>query len=257
MITLLPHWRLPFGDPELKAGQVHVWRAVLEPADPETVDVFRTLLSEEERQRADRFHFERHRRRFTICRGCLRTLLGRYLCIPGSRLRLDYGPHGKPRLTTADGVEPIHFNLAHSHGMALLAFSRRQPLGIDLEYLRPMPRAEALAKRFFSAQEHTALQALPPESRQEAFFRCWTCKEAYVKAIGDGLAFPLDRFSVSLAPGEAPGLVQIEGATAAACGWTMTTMVPAPGYLAALVVRGHVDAISWWETSGHLTAQKL
>ena len=257
MSTITPYWRIPPDDLELEAGDVHVWRLPLAPVDSGIVDAYRALLDPEERQRADRFLFERHRNRFTVCRGALRILLSRYLSDSAGAVRFAYEPHGKPTLQSPSVEDSICFNLAHSRDLALLAFSRGQALGIDIEYQRPMPRAEALARRFFSKDESDAIQALEPHLRQAAFYRCWTRKEAFIKATGDGFSFPLDRFSVTLAADEPVRLTAVTGAPEALVAWSMTGFAPSAGYQGALVVRGGIRGIYWWEAKGLLGQQSL
>lgn len=206
-------------------------------------------LAPDERQRAERFHFERDRRRFIVGRGVLRRILGRYLALEPNRLQFCYGPWGKPALagisTTQEGQ--FCFNLAHSQSLALYAVTCERELGVDIEYIRAVPEAEQIAARFFSAQENTVLRSLPPQQKQEAFFNCWTRKEAYIKAIGDGLAQPLAEFDVSLTPGEPASLLRISGDTQAAAGWSIQALTPAPGYVAALAVKGHDWQLKCWQ----------
>lgn len=250
MTTITPAWQTPSPDLILHGRDIHIWRANLEPPSPEDVEAFRRFLSEDERQRADRFHFERHRTRFTVCRGTLRKIIGRYLDRSPDCVDFVYGTNGKPGLKYPIHDGDLRFNLAHSHRLALFAFSRHRSLGIDLEYQREIPRAEDLARRFFSSEEYTRIMEMPLEQRQEGFYRCWTRKEAYIKAIGAGLSFPLDRFSVSLSANEPARLVRVSGAPLAPSSWSMTAMIPSEGYQAAMVVEGSGGRCHWWE-AGH------
>jgi 4'-phosphopantetheinyl transferase len=244
-----PLWKTPPARLSLAESDVHVWRADLEDLPAERLDGLRATLSGEERARADRFHFERHRRRFTLCRGLLRKLLGRYLAEPADRIEFDYGAHGKPGIKGPVHGRSLCFNLAQSHHLALFGFAWNRPLGIDVEFRRAMPRAEALARRFFSPEEYAGIMRLPPSRRQEAFFRCWTGKEAYVKATGAGFSFPMDRFSVSAAPEEPCRLVWVAGAPDAPQSWSLTAFIPARGYQAALAVAGRGARCLWWEAA--------
>jgi 4'-phosphopantetheinyl transferase len=156
-------------------------------------------LSWEERARANRFHFAIHREHFVVARGILRYLLSHYVEIPASRIRFTEGPHGKPELAE----KPRYgFNVTHSGGLAMYAVSDLREVGIDVEQHREMDDLAGIARRFFAPDEVDALEQLSPEDRQAAFFRCWSRKEAVVKAIGAGLSLPLDSFCVSL--GEQP-----------------------------------------------------
>jgi medium-chain acyl-[acyl-carrier-protein] hydrolase len=219
----------------LAEGEVHVWRAVLERPPEELEALYRTL-SAEERERAARFHFDNHRRHFIAGRGILRALLGRYLGRDPGGLAFRYEARGKPLLA---GGEALAFNLSHSHGLALYAVARGVDVGVDVERVRPEFAGEQVAGRFFSPAEVAVLRGLPPEQRQEAFFACWTRKEAYMKATGQGLSLPLDSFEVTLAPGEPAALVAARHEGAEPGRWSMCALDPGPGFAGALAVGGH------------------
>jgi len=222
---------------DLAEDEIHVWRAELDlPAD--AVERLAGLLSPDERTRAARFLLARVRTRFVVGRGLLRTILARYAGCAPERLRFTYGARGKPALAGSDGTG-LSFNVSHSDGCALFAVARGREVGVDVERLRPMPRAERIAERFFSRPERTALREVPPERRVEAFFTCWTRKEAYIKARGDGLGHPLDQFAVSLVPGEAARLWAAgDGDEREVARWSLDAVPPAPGYVAALAALG-------------------
>jgi 4'-phosphopantetheinyl transferase len=185
-------------------GTVEVWRGSLD-AEPHVRQRLEAMLSDDEQERAGRFRFERDRARFVVGRGLLRALLARYVGAAGSQLRFGYGAQQKPVLLD-DGP---HFNLAHSGGTALFAFSRTTELGIDVELLQPEFAHGPLAERFFSPREVETLRALPEDDQPQAFFACWTRKEAILKARGDGLTQPLDSFDVTLTPGEPAALLRM------------------------------------------------
>jgi 4'-phosphopantetheinyl transferase len=229
----------------LSQDVVHVWRADLNLPESRIQQLAQTLAPDEQ-HRAFRFYFERDRKHFIAGRGILRTILARYLNMEPEQLQFSYSSRGKPALANTGTGETVSFNLSHSNGLALYAIAQgaqalpsgRDPrIGIDLEYMRPMPEAEQLAKRFFSAREHAVISSLPVKYKQEAFFHAWTCKEAYLKAIGDGLP-GLDKVEVSLVPGEPPALLSIQGDQQAASHWILHQLIPAPGYMAALAVEG-------------------
>lgn len=226
-----------FSVPPLSVGEVHLWTARLDLAEAE-VAAFRTLIDEEEKARADHFHFDVHRRRFTIGRGFQRVVLGAYLDKDPASIRYRHGPKGKPAL--ADFVQrgALFFNLSNSHDLALLALAREQEIGVDLEHVRDVADLESLAVRNFSSGEYTKLLALPRHLHQEAFFRCWTRKEAYLKAVGDGLSAPLDRFEVSLGPDESARMLTLEGSIDRASAWTLFDLQPAQGYFGAIAIEG-------------------
>jgi 4'-phosphopantetheinyl transferase len=238
----------------LSGDEVHVWRASLGRPTSRVEQPLRTL-SDDERRRAERFHSERDQKRFVVARSTLRSILGRYLGAEPSQVRFEYGPRGKPRLTEPFAHLALRFNLAHSHEWALYAFAHGREVGIDLERVCPLPDAEEIVTRFFSPRESAAWWALPPNRRQEAFYLCWTRKEAYIKAIGDGLARPLDQFDVSLVPAESARLLHIEGNPEEANRWSLQTLEPAPGYVAALAVEGHGYRLDCWDYQAEMASR--
>lgn len=230
----------------LSTNDVHIWRATLDrPAL--VVQQLAQTLSKGERMRAGRFHFEKDSKHFIIGRGILRAILGLYLDTEPSRLQFCYGSRGKPYLAGESAKVDLRFNLAHSHGLALYAFTRGREIGVDVEYIRHVPDIEQIAATFFSARENAVLHALPASQRQKAFFNCWTRKEAYIKAIGNGLAQSLDRFDVSLTPGEPARLLSLEGDAEEASLWSLKAWAPAAGYVAALAVEGHYWRLACWQ----------
>jgi 4'-phosphopantetheinyl transferase len=204
------------------------------------------ILAPDERERAERFHFERLRWRFVVGRGVLRIILAGYLGTAPAGVRIAYGLRGKPRLADGHG-DALRFNLAHSGGLALYAVTRGRELGVDLEEVRPLEDAEAIAARYFSAGEAAALGALPHADRLAGFFRCWTRKEAYVKARGEGLAIPLHQFDVSVAPDEPARLLGSRREPGDADRWSLVGLSPAPGYAGALAIEGRGWSLSCWQ----------
>lgn len=223
--------------PELANDEIHVWRASL-VSDQTTLRRFESTLADDERGRAQRFIFERDRDRFVAARGILRDLLGVYLGCPPRAIRFAYGPEGKPALASDPMQTPLCFNLSHSHGFAVFAIGRSRDIGIDLELIRPDFGGEDIAKRYFSPKEVAELRRLPPGLREEGFFLCWTRKEAYIKAKGEGLHIALDSFDVSLSPG---GPVLLSSADALR--WSIHSFIPFPdssqNFVAALVAEGN------------------
>ena len=192
-------WRPSPPDGRLPAQEINVWRVSLEQP-VECVERLSRILSTDERMRAERFHFDRERKRFIVSRGALRTILGRYLGVGPDQLRFRYGPHGKPCLSEEFDRCALGFNLAHSNDLALYAFASGRKVGIDVEHVHPIPDAEQIAARFFSKYENAVLRELPESQRLEAFFNCWTRKEAFIKAIGDGLTSSLGPISSFAGP---------------------------------------------------------
>lgn len=230
----------------LGKNEVHVWRASLELPSPE-VQILEQNLTEEELERADRFHFQRHRARFIVARGLLRTILSRYLKIEPRRLRFLYGPKGKPELAGDTGRRGLCFNVSHSHGLALYAVTHGREIGVDVECIRPDVAGEKIAERFFCPQEAAMLRELPAEVRQQAFYTCWTRKEAYLKAIGEGITLRLAQFEVSVTPGEPAVLLSINGDPKEASYWSLKELDPEPGYVGTLAVKGHGWDLRCWQ----------
>ncbi len=238
-------WRLPASALVLPTTDVHVWRASLE--QPATcAHRLLHLLSHDEQARANRFYLERDRRRFIVARGALRTILGCYLDVEPGQLRFRYESHGKPFLSDEFSASALRFNLAHSNELALYAFTCGREIGIDVECIRPVPDIEQIAVRFFSANENMALRMLPESQRLEAFFNCWTRKEAYIKTLGEGLTQPLDQFQVSLIPGEPAQLLSVNDVPEKATRWSIAALSPAPGYIGALAVEDTDCCLECW-----------
>jgi 4'-phosphopantetheinyl transferase len=217
-----------------KFGTVEIVVAPLN-VPPRALHRYSLDLSEDERQRAGRYAFEREWRRFVVARGRLRQLLGERLGARPQDIAFTYGKHGKPALARPYSHSGLSFNLAHSGDLAVYAFAQAQELGVDVEAMRPLADADGIASRFFSATEKQAYQTLASCHRRTGFFNCWTRKEAFVKALGDGLSHALEDFDVSLAPGEPARILRVADTPGDACGWRLESFVPAPGFVGALV----------------------
>jgi 4'-phosphopantetheinyl transferase len=226
--------------------EVDVWRAGLDVTVSELRQLERTL-SADERHRAERFRLGRHRDRFVAARGLLRDVLGRYLGSRPEHVSFSYGAYGKPALAPAVDHAPLAFNLAHSGAVALVAVTARGVVGVDLERVRAGVDCERIGAQFFSARENRTLRILPRLLRDEAFFTCWTRKEAYVKARGFGLALPLDTFDVSLAPGSTAKLLRAPGSSDEARGWWLLDCSPADGYVGAVAGHGPAAVLRRWQ----------
>jgi 4'-phosphopantetheinyl transferase len=218
------------------AAAIDVWSVSLEqPAG--VCRELKQLLSADEIARADRFVFELDRLRYVACRGALRQVLGGYLGVRPEGLTFAYADRGKPSLNGA----ALGFNVSHAAGLAVFAISEAGGVGIDVECTARTVDFEALGSRFFSAEEASELLMLPETSRREAFFNCWTRKEAYIKAIGDGLACPLDSFAVTLHPDDPPAFKWMAGGAAA--GWQLWAFRPAARYIGAVATRSRAAGI--------------
>ena len=226
---------------ELPGGEVHIWSVNLDPP-AERVEALGRALAQDEWDRANRFRFDRHRRQYVVGRGALRALLSAYTGTRPELIRFTYGPRGKPFL---EGSGDLLFNLSNSDERALVGFVRGREIGMDIEYLKPMPDCEQIAERFFSESERVVLRGIPKESKEEAFFNCWTRKEAYLKAVGEGLAAPLDSFDVTLAPGEPPRMLTLRGDADAAARWWLEHFRLSPEYIGALALERQDPAERW------------
>lgn len=215
--------------------QVDIWHIELTQSDA-TIRACRSLLPEDEVKRADRFYFEKDRRHFAVAHGALRQILGRYTGAAPRELEFSHGSKGKPELKSP--VDTIRFNLSHSGNRALLAVTREAALGVDVEFIKPDFGGQEIAERFFSRHEVSTLLALPIEERAHAFFSCWTRKEAYIKAVGEGLSLPLDSFDVAFGPGVRPALLRVEASAEELLRWSLYDIEVPPDYRAALMVEG-------------------
>jgi 4'-phosphopantetheinyl transferase len=242
-------WAAPPEQLTLLDDEVHVWRASLPwtpPSPPPQLQSLRSLLAPDEVSRAQRFHFERDRASFIVARAVLRTILAAYLKLHPAQLRFRYNAYGKPALDD-EASSGLRFNLAHSHGLALYAVTRNREIGIDVEYMRADFAGDEIAERFFSAVEAIMLRALPFEQRTQAFFNCWTRKEAYIKARGEGLSFPLNSFDVSLIPGEQRVTLNVHENPSETARWSLWSLTPEEGYVAAVAVEGHGWNLRYWQ----------
>lgn len=221
-----------------------MWRIILEQRG-DLLDRLRRTLAPEELDRAGRFRFEHLQRHFVVSRGFLRHVLGRYLEASPSELRFSYNEYGKPAL---EGEQSLQFNMSHSHEIGLVAVTRDAAVGVDVEHIRADFASEDIATRFFSRLEVETFSSLPKEERVAAFFRCWSRKEAYIKAIGKGLSQPLDGFDVTLAPSDPAALLR--AGEEDKLQWTLSDIDVGPDYASALAVEGIPSQISCWRYVG-------
>ncbi len=249
MVTTDTMWGMPPPDLALSRDEVHVWRASL-VRPPAQIQAFQGVLTPDELERAGRFCFQGDAERFVAARAILRAILGSYLGLKPNQIHLRYTAHGKPYLPAASEREKLRFNLSHSRGLALYAVTRGREVGVDLESLDTGFDCEPIAVRFFSQRENATLAALPAERRREAFFACWTRKEAYIKARGAGLGIPLQQFDVSLVPGEPAALLDCRWAPQEVAHWTLHALDPGPGFTAAVAVEGQDWDLRCWQWPG-------
>jgi 4'-phosphopantetheinyl transferase len=222
----------------IEPQQVHIWKADLQ-VGPRGLDELVSVLTADERARAERFHFARDRRRFIARRGYLRRLTGRYLGSAPDDVRFSHSAAGKPFLSRDCGGNELSFNMSDSGELAVYAFTLAETsptIGIDVERIEPAVARERIANHFFSAYEIATLRTLPAAEQIQGFFNCWTRKEAYLKAIGDGLALPLDQFDVSLTPGEPVELLRAAGGTNTSH-WVLRELNVGCSYAAAVAIK--------------------
>lgn len=238
-------WPVPHDPLRLTPGVVHVWCLPLDVTDAQ-IRALRHSLSHDERDRAARYHLDRHRRGFIACRGQVRRILAGYLNDSAEQLRFRYGPLGKPALEVAGTDSAIQFNVSNSQAIALCAVTLNRELGVDVEHVQSPYDVDGLAQQFFAPTEVAQLYSLSEDQRFNAFFNCWTRKEAVLKAVGTGLTFPLDKVIVTLAPDEPARLVAFDDDPAAAESWWLTHLDPIPGYVGALAVQGSRPEVLRW-----------
>jgi 4'-phosphopantetheinyl transferase len=247
-MTPAAEWPLRSAPPDIVRNTVHIWRLPLDLTAAQIASLRRVLTSDEQ-SRADRFRADRHRDRFIACRAQVRQLLGGYLDERPERFEFCHGPQGKPALAAPWNRSGIQFNVSNSQDLALCAVDLDHEVGVDIEHLREGRDHDGLAERFFALREVEALRCLPPDQQTLAFFNCWTRKEAVLKAVGTGIAFPLDRLEVTLAPGQPAQVLAFDsahGAEPAGSNWWLAHLEPAPGYIGALAARGEPEPISRW-----------
>jgi 4'-phosphopantetheinyl transferase len=223
--------------------QVHVWAASLAVSTNRLAQL-EAILAKDERARAARFHFERHRNRFIAGRGLLREIVGSYIQEQPAALQFGYGPNGKPRLVRPTSA--LQFNLSHSEELALVAVTTESDVGVDVECVRRLNDAGEMVARFFSPRESAAFSELPVEQQPVAFFNLWTRKEALLKASGEGIGRLLNQVEVSFLPGSEAELRRLPAEFGALSRWMLVALAPAPGYAGALVVAAPAAKVECW-----------
>jgi 4'-phosphopantetheinyl transferase len=231
----------------LKDDEIHIWCADLDLSTHQ-ISALWSVLSPDEQARAERFLQLKHRQAFIASRGILRHLLADYLKLKPGSISFAYNAHGKPFMVNPEGHD-FFFNLSHSHDLALYAVTRIAEVGVDLEYIKKDFPAEAIAERFFSVCENQQLLSFPSEQRVQAFFDCWTRKEAFIKGLGQGLFYSLSAFDVGFSPQLPPNWLEIHypEQLADATNWSLMGLKPALDYLGALALRGTIKKIQQWQ----------
>ncbi len=226
----------------LKKDELHIWCGDLD-AGKDSEKYFLDFLAPFELRRAGKFKFETDRQRFIGARGILRYLLGKYLKKNPAGIEFEYTAYGKPLLK---GKNELKFNISHSENAAIFSFVKHYEIGVDIEFIKQKIEFEEIARRFFSKNETLKLLKLPEEKRAEGFFNCWTRKESFIKAVGEGLSFPLDRFEVSLEPGEKAELLATHFDPPEVSRWTLRSFIPFENFIGAAAVRGNLESIRFF-----------
>ena len=213
-------------------NEIHIYRSSLELTADKLIES-ESLLSPDELQKAYRYKFEKDRDHYIAGRAFLRRILGRYLNQSPDKISFSYSEKGKPYIIDS----PVKFNLAHSGGKAVFAFAENAEVGIDIEYMRELPDALQIAKRFFSDEEVNEFMKVSDDEIKPAFFNCWTRKEAFIKAVGDGLSFPLKDFTVTILPGVNPEIKWIKAKDDEVKEWSLVNIETDQNYVSSLAVK--------------------
>ena len=235
-------WLTPPDTLILGEEEAHVWHADLELHKSSQVS-YLNILSPDEKKRACEFRFAKDRRNFIIARGILRVLIGSYLEGEPAEISFHYNEFGKPRVANEGDLA---FNVSHSQNAALFAFTKKRDVGVDVEFVNPDIEVRDIAAKFFSANEVRNLFALPEEQQALGFFNCWTRKEAFIKAIGEGLSFPLNQFSVSLEPDKPAKLLATDLDPEAVSHWSIYSLSPGANFVGCIAIEGFVREIKLW-----------
>jgi 4'-phosphopantetheinyl transferase len=238
-------WQIAPGELSLPSNRIDVWKLGLDTPEPRGRAPLE-LLSPDEVSRAERFHFPRDRMRFVKCRAALRDTLGRYMSLHPAEIRFRYEKNGKPEIADARKSNGLRFNVSHSAGMAVIAVASGRAVGVDIEKFDREVDCLEVAQRFFSKRECEALLTVPSSDRQRAFFACWTRKEAFLKATGEGISYSLAEFSVSVAPDDPARLEEVETDPYAVSRWSLKNLHPTAGYLGTLAFEGTSCWVERW-----------
>ncbi|EAZ94199.1 4'-phosphopantetheinyl transferase family protein [Crocosphaera chwakensis] len=235
-------WKSPSKNLNINSQEVHIWKKNLEQSSINVQKSFK-ILNEDEKDKAQRFRFEKHQKRFTIARSSLKQILSYYLLISPQEIEFEYNDYGKPKLLDKINKLGLQFNVSHSEDIAIYGITCHSLIGVDIEYIRPMPEAENLAKRFFSKQEYEYISLLSSAEKEREFFKLWTVKEAYLKAIGKGISGGLEKVEIS--PNEPIKFLNLPGFNREI--WQIFSFIPEDHYLAAIVFKGEYYRIDYWQ----------
>lgn len=227
----------------LKPNQVDIW-FVDKKKHLNKLSEYWTVLCDDERKKASQFRFVKDFNCSVIARGVLRTLLGKYLNTNPKNIEFEFGEFGKPQLKETNRLE---FNVSHAEDGIAIAFTQKNKIGVDVEYIKRPIEVATIAKQFFSENEVSSLFSVEKSNQQQAFYNCWTRKEAFIKALGDGLSFPLDQFSVSLTSTKEASLLETKWDKKEKENWFLKSFEPKKGYIGAFSVKGKVTDIQFWK----------
>src|SRR5215203_285073 len=226
----------------LSEDEAHIWRADLD-LNESVQSSFLKLLSPDEINRAKRFRFAQDSQNFINARGILRLLIGKYLEINPAEISFQYSEFGKPSIANNHSLQ---FNISHSRNIALFAFTKKFNIGVDVEFVNPNIEVKEIAARFFSTNETKNLLALPEQQQTLGFFYCWSRKEAFIKAVGEGLSFPLDKFEVSLEPNKPAKLLATNWQPKDVSKWSIYSLSPEANFVGSLVIEGLLEKVKCW-----------
>jgi 4'-phosphopantetheinyl transferase len=230
--------------PNLSDNEIHIWIANLDQIILRG-DEERLPLSE--RIRADKYHYQIHKNRYLTQHTLLRLIIGHYQGIGFFEGEFYLGEHGKPYLSGINGKDTICFNISNSESMGIFAFSKNREIGVDIEFVRDIPEMDKIVEQIFSAQEKDFFRSLPENRKKKAFYICWTRKEAFLKATGDGLVQSLDKFNAELIPGKPTRLLRVAEDSKIESRWSIQNLKPAPRYVGALAVKSHLLETKRWQ----------
>ena len=242
-----PTIRSPHGVLRIDIDEIHIWNATL-IRDESVIENVSKTISKKEQNKAARFHFGEDQERFILSHGFLRIIISSYLNQEPDNFQFSFSKYGKPSLKNNQGDEILSFNISHSADKAIFAITRNRMIGIDIERIVEGFPCEEIAERFFSPKENEELLKIEPGNLRElAFFTTWTRKEAYIKALGDGLSMPLDQFDVSVSPHEPAKLIANRRDPKEVSRWTLMDLKTSPGFVSTLAAQGSDLRISYWE----------
>jgi len=247
MLSPNTQWKIPKNPIHIKPKVIHIWVADILSYSTLHLEQLKQCLSQDELEHASRYYFEKDKKYYITSRGILRKILSNYLTMKPEKIKFSYNPYGKPYLCNKFHTKNFNFNLSHSGDLALYIFSANFDVGIDLEKFQLIEGFIDIAMQFFSPNEFLKLKSIPHDQQLTAFFKCWTRKEAFIKAIGNGLSHPLDQFEVTLAPNETAMFVNIISKSTAASEWSLYSFTPKPNYEASFAFKGKCEKIEFFQ----------